>query len=84
MVSTVQTDGASINKKPCNGLVSSSRYLNRQTLQWGSVIRLSNDQEFSPLKRELAARSGTPTLSKSASEVSVCDELRSLLGGNYG
>ena len=50
----------------------------------GSVIRLSNDQEFSPLKRELAARSGTPTLSKSASEVSVCDELRSLLGGNYG
>ena len=50
----------------------------------GSVIRLSNDQEFSPLKRELAARSCTPTLSKSASEVSVCDELRSLLGGNYG
>jgi hypothetical protein len=50
----------------------------------GSVIRLSNDQEFSPLKRELAARSGTPKLSKSASEIPVLDELRSLLGGNYG
>ena len=51
----------------------------------GSVIRLSNDHEFSPLKRELAARSGTPKLvASSLSEVPALDELRLLLGGNNG
>ena len=51
----------------------------------GSVIRLNNDQEFSPLKRELAARSGTQKLvAASLSEVPVLDELRSLFGGNHG
>lgn len=51
----------------------------------GSVIRLSNEQEFSPLKRELAARSGpTRLVSPSQSETPVYDELRLLLGADHG
>lgn len=51
----------------------------------GSVVRLSNDQEFSPLKRELAARSGAPKLvAPTSSEAPALDELRSLFGGNHG
>lgn len=50
-----------------------------------SVIRLRDDQEFSALKRELAARSGSPKLvAPSPSEVPALDELRSLFGGNHG
>jgi hypothetical protein len=51
----------------------------------GAVIRLNNDQEFSPLKRELAARSGAPKIAASIqSEAPTLNELRSLLGGNNG
>lgn len=48
----------------------------------GAVIRMRHDQEFSPLKRALAAKSVTPKLS-APSEVAVepeIDELRDLLG----
>lgn len=51
----------------------------------GSVIRLSNDQEYSPLKRELAARSVAPELvAPSPSEAPAIHELRSLFGVNHG
>jgi hypothetical protein len=51
----------------------------------GSVVRLSNDQEFSPLRRELAARSGVPKLGTSSPpDTPVLDELRSLFGGGHG
>lgn len=43
----------------------------------GSVIRLSNDQEFSPLKRQLAAREAA---SKITAPEPPVDELRALLG----
>lgn len=43
----------------------------------GTAIRLSNDQEYSPLKRELAARQTSPRLSSPELDV---DELRALLG----
>lgn len=43
----------------------------------GAVIRLSNDQEFSPLRRELAARDAD---SKIAAPEPPIDELRALLG----
>lgn len=47
----------------------------------GSVIRLSIDQEFSPLKREIAARSGNTKLAvPSTSAEPDLDELRLLLG----
>jgi hypothetical protein len=47
----------------------------------GSVVRLCNDQEFSPLKREIAARAATPKLgSSSLPDIPDLDELRSLLG----
>lgn len=47
----------------------------------GSAIRLSIDQEFSPLKREIAARSGISTLAASSTSVEPdLDELRLLLG----
>lgn len=47
----------------------------------GTVIRLSSDQEFSPLKRALAARSTTPTLPAPEKNEPDMDELRALLGG---
>lgn len=43
----------------------------------GTAIRLSNDQEYSPLKRELVARQASPRLSSPEPDV---DELRALLG----
>lgn len=43
----------------------------------GTAIRLSGDQEYSPLKRELAARQTSPSLPSSEPDV---DELRALLG----
>ncbi|MCO6059018.1 integrase [Pseudomonas sp. MOB-449] len=43
----------------------------------GTVIRLSHDQEYSPLKRELAARQASPRLPSPEPEI---DELRALLG----
>lgn len=51
----------------------------------GSVICLNNDQEFSPLKRELAARSDASELVAPASSGQpALDEIRSLLRGNHG
>lgn len=43
----------------------------------GTAIRLSNDQEYTPLKRELAARESSRRLPSSEPDV---DELRNLLG----
>lgn len=43
----------------------------------GTAIRLSDDQDFSPLKRELAARQSPPNLPASEPDV---DEVRALLG----
>lgn len=45
----------------------------------GTIIRLSNDQEFSPLKRAIAARSTAPILPAPKDELDM-DELRALMG----
>jgi hypothetical protein len=51
----------------------------------GSAIRLSIDQEFSPLKREIAARSGISKFAASSTSAEPdLDELRLLLGGIHG
>ena len=48
----------------------------------GSVIRLSNDQEFSPLKRELAARTDVLKLARTIqADAPEPDELRLFFGG---
>src|SRR5690606_21565231 len=47
----------------------------------GTIIRLSSDQEFSPLKRAIAARSSDSSLSEPEEAVPNMDELRALLGG---
>jgi hypothetical protein len=46
----------------------------------GTIIRLSNDQEFSPLKRAIAARSTAPSLPAPKKEEPDMDELRALMG----
>lgn len=46
----------------------------------GTVIRLSSDQEFSPLKRAIAARSAAPSLPAPKEAEPTMDELRALLG----
>jgi len=46
----------------------------------GTIIRLSSDQEFSPLKRAIAARSSAPSLPAPAEAEPDMDELRALLG----
>lgn len=45
----------------------------------GTIIRLSNNQEFSPLKRAIAARSTAPSLPAPKEEPDM-DELRALMG----
>ncbi|MCF5166866.1 integrase [Pseudomonas congelans] len=46
----------------------------------GDLIRLSNDQEFSPIKRELAARRSTPKITAEKSEDDPdLEDLRALL-----
>lgn len=50
----------------------------------GSVVSLNHDQEFTPLKRELSARSGKLKLSQTPSKPSDLKELRSLMGENHG
>lgn len=50
-------------------------------LKDGDVIRLTSDQEFSPIKRELAVRTSTPLIvSSPSSEAPDLDEVRTLLG----
>lgn len=46
----------------------------------GTIIRLSSDQEFSPLKRAIAARSTTPSLPAPEKGEPDMDELRALMG----
>ena len=46
----------------------------------GTIIRLTNDQEFSPLKRAIAARSKAPSLPAPQPKVPDLDNLRALLG----
>jgi hypothetical protein len=46
----------------------------------GTIIRLSSNQEFSPLKRAIAARSTTPRLPAPERKEPNMDELRALLG----
>ncbi|MCO8165222.1 integrase [Pseudomonas sp. 21LCFQ010] len=52
----------------------------------GTIVRLSNDQEFSPLKRAIAARSATPKLkaptppAQNDDEDLEMEELRDLMG----
>lgn len=51
----------------------------------GALIKLRNDQEFSPLKREIAARSAAPKLENSTSDKRPdMDQLRALMGGAFG
>ncbi|WP_196245616.1 hypothetical protein [Xenorhabdus bovienii] len=45
------------------------------------MIRLRNEKEFSPLKRELDAQIAQQKLE---SEVQIKDEMRALLGGDFG
>ena len=47
----------------------------------GAVIRLRNDQEYSPLKREIAARAGQKRLPGKGPDKK---EMRALLGGGLG
>jgi hypothetical protein len=47
----------------------------------GAVIRLRNEQEFSALKREMAAKVASPKLPADGPNK---DEIRSLLGGDFG
>jgi hypothetical protein len=46
----------------------------------GTIIRLGNDQEFSPLKRAIAARSTAPSLPSPKAVEPDMDELRALMG----
>lgn len=46
----------------------------------GTIIRLGNDQEFSPLKRAIAARSTAPSLPAPKESEPDMDELRALMG----
>lgn len=46
----------------------------------GTIIRLSNDQEFSPLKRAIAARSTAPGLPAPKQDEPDMDEIRALMG----
>lgn len=46
----------------------------------GTIIRLSNDQEFSPLKRAIAARSTMPSLPAPKEDEPDMDEIRALMG----
>lgn len=46
----------------------------------GTIIRLSNDQEFSPLKRAIAARSNAASLPAPKEDEPDMDELRALMG----
>jgi len=46
----------------------------------GTIIRLSSDQEFSPLKRAIAARSAAPSLPAPEKSEHEINELRTLLG----
>ncbi|WP_042955717.1 integrase [Pseudomonas sp. G5(2012)] len=46
----------------------------------GTIIRLSNDQEFSPLKRAIAARSTIPSLPAPKQDEPDMDEIRALMG----
>jgi hypothetical protein len=51
----------------------------------GAVIHLSIDEAFSPLRREIAARTTVKKITaESKSNVTDADELRALLGGNCG
>ncbi len=47
----------------------------------GTIIRLRSDQEFSPLKLAIAARSAAPSLPAPKESEPEIDELRALLGG---
>jgi len=49
-------------------------------LEDGAIIKLSNDQEFSPLNRALASHNTQTKPSIPSSDEDI-DELRSLLGG---
>ena len=46
----------------------------------GTIIRLSGDQEFSPLKRAIAAKSAAPSLPAPKSDEPDMDEIRALMG----
>ncbi|MFG0350832.1 integrase [Pseudomonas sp. zbq_5] len=46
----------------------------------GTIIRLSNDQEFSPLKRAIAANSAAPSLPAPKKDEPDLDEIRALMG----
>lgn len=46
----------------------------------GTIIRLSNDQEFSPLKRAIAARSTAPSLPAPEKDEPDMDDIRALMG----
>lgn len=56
------------------------RLLESDGVEDGAVIRLRNDQEYSSLKREVAARESQPKPDKGLAN----DEVRALLGGGFG
>lgn len=57
------------------------QFMESPELSDGALIRLSNDQEFSPIKRELAARQSTSKLIASdLQSAPPLDDLRALLG----
>ncbi len=57
------------------------RLLESDVIEDGAVIRLRNEQEFSPLKREMAAKIAQQKLDPDGQ---IKDEMRTLLGGEFG
>ncbi|WP_145957468.1 hypothetical protein [Xenorhabdus hominickii] len=57
------------------------RLLESDDIEDGAVIRSRNNQEFSPLKREMAAKIAQPKVEFDRSDK---DEMRALLGGDFG
>ncbi|MAY34930.1 MAG: integrase [Spongiibacteraceae bacterium] len=55
--------------------------LESDDIEDGAVIRLRNDSEFSPLRREIAAKESQPRLGVGSADK---EEMRALLGGDFG
>ncbi|KKF38345.1 integrase [Hafnia alvei] len=68
-------------KRTLERTVELIRLLESDDIEDGSVIRLRNKKEFSSLKRELDAQIAQQKLE---SEVQIKNEMRALLGGDFG
>lgn len=69
------------HKKTLERINELIKLLESDEVEDGAVIRLRNDQEYSALKREVAARDSHPRLSDSGPDK---NEMKMLLGGDFG